>query len=365
MFFRMLLRSLRLRQSHSLVAMLAIVVAAAVSTALLNLYADLDAKLTREFRRFGANVLVVAREGKPLPSDVIDRVQGVLTQVTARPVTAVPAAYVIARSSSGEPVVVAGIDVASARSVNGWWQVAGKWPLHPNEALLGKRAAEAFGVGPLSLSYGTHEHTFTSVGTLNTGGPEDSRIYVHLEELRNWTGVAPTLVEASVSGTPEQVNAGIKQLAKAMPEAEVRPIRQVAEAETTVLGKTRSVLFLSTALISVLVALCVLATLSASVLERRRDFAVMKALGSSQRSLNAVFLAEAMLLAGAGGLVGYAVGCALSAWIGHANFHAVVTPRLEVFPMVIMSSLVIAFIGASLPLLRLQKIEPAAMLRGD
>jgi len=43
-----------------------LVIAAAVATALLNLYVDLESKLNTEFRKFGANVVVVANQNRTL-----------------------------------------------------------------------------------------------------------------------------------------------------------------------------------------------------------------------------------------------------------------------------------------------------------
>lgn len=361
MFWRLLLRSVRLRRSHSLTAMLAIVVAAAVSTALLNLYADLDAKLTREFRRFGGNALVSAREGS-LPVDVIARLKQIAPETTS-----IASGYAAARvGEEATPIVVVGTDLTTSAQSNTWWSVNGRWPRASGEALIGKRVAQSLPPNtPTKVVYGDRTLTLIPVGTLSTGGTEDSRIYISLADLASWTGLQPNTIELSIPGAPEHVNDVIHQVAVSLPKADVQAVRQVVEAETKVLGKTRFILFLSTILISILVALCVLATLSASVLERRRDFAVMKALGSSQRSLNTVFVSESLLLGTVGALVGYALGCGLSAWIGYVNFHALVIPRLRVFPMVVASSLVIAVFGASLPLLRLQKIEPAVMLRGE
>ena len=63
-----------------------------------------------------------------------------------------------------------------------------------------------------------------------------------------------------------------------------------------------------------------LATLSASVLERRRDFALMKALGGAERQMMGMFLAETLVLAGAGVVVGYVAGSALAWGISEVNF---------------------------------------------
>src|ERR1700758_2216788 len=78
MFLRMLLRAAVLRRGRAASALLAMVVAAAVATAMLNLYADVQAKLRKEFRSYGANVLVVGKDGAPLPPDAIGKVESVL-----------------------------------------------------------------------------------------------------------------------------------------------------------------------------------------------------------------------------------------------------------------------------------------------
>ena len=63
MFLRMLVRAAVLRRGRAVSALFAMVVAAAVATAMLNLYVDVQAKLQREFRNYGANIVVVGRDG--------------------------------------------------------------------------------------------------------------------------------------------------------------------------------------------------------------------------------------------------------------------------------------------------------------
>src|SRR2546430_3821009 len=57
------------------------------------------------------------------------------------------------------------------------------------------------------------------------------------------------------------------------------PLFRSVEAEGRVLAKTRATLLAAAILIILTAALCVTATLTAWVLDRRRDFAIMKALG--------------------------------------------------------------------------------------
>jgi putative ABC transport system permease protein len=109
----------------------------------------------------------------------------------------------------------------------------------------------------------------------------------------------------------------------------------------------------------------VLATLSASVLERRRDFALMKALGGTERQMMALFLLETVAIALAGVVAGWLVG-SLAAWaISELNFGTASLPRLGVLPLVLALNLIIAALAAFFPVRALRGLEPAALLKGE
>ena len=362
MFVRMLLRAAVLRRRRAASALLAMVVAAAVATAMLNLYVDVQAKLRTEFRNYGANVVIVAKEGQPLPNDALATVETVLGSKTL----AVPFSYVVARTSDGQSVVVVGTDFARARQLNHWWKVS-RWPNAPDEALVGMRAATAVSPNrqPFELTFQGKAIQITPAGMLQTGAGEDSRIYLDQFEFQKWTGVAPTTIEVAANGTAADVEASIRQLAQRLPGVEIRPVRQIMEGEANVLNKTRATLYASATLVVLTSALCVLATLIGWVFDRRRDFAIMKALGASERLVNGFFAAEAAFLGVVGAVLGFLIGIGVAVWIGRANFHAPVVPRLSVFPYVLAGSVVVALISAILPIGLLRRVQPAMILRGE
>src|SRR5579863_8440019 len=78
MFVRMLVRAAILRRGRAASALFAMVVAAAVATAMLNLYVDVQAKLRREFRNYGANIILVGKDGASLPADTLTLVDSIL-----------------------------------------------------------------------------------------------------------------------------------------------------------------------------------------------------------------------------------------------------------------------------------------------
>jgi putative ABC transport system permease protein len=200
---------------------------------------------------------------------------------------------------------------------------------------------------------------------VQTGAAEDSRIYLSLADFETWTGVSPATIEVAANGSPEEVTTIVNQLAQALPAAEVRPVRQIMEGQARVLGKTRATLLAAAALIILTAALCVLSTLMGWVFDRRRDFAIMKALGASGRLLNGFFAAEAAALGATGALIGFIAGIAIAAWIGRTNFHASVVPRFSVLPMVLAGSMAVTLVAAILPISLLRRVQPAVILRGE
>jgi putative ABC transport system permease protein len=362
MFLRMLVRAAVLRRGRAASALFAMVVAAAVATAMLNLYVDVQAKLQREFRNYGANIILVGKDGASLPAGTIAQVDSALA---GRGIAA-PFGLVVARTTDGQPIVVAGVDFDRVKQLDRWWSVSA-WPVTANQALVGVRALPLVSPKshPFDLTFQGRALHVTPAGTVQTGAAEDSRIYIPLTEFVSWTGVQPSTIEVAASGSTAEVAAVMNQLAQAIPAAEVRPVRQIMEGEARVLGKTRATLLAAAALIILTAALCVLSTLIGWVFDRRRDFAIMKALGASERLLNGFFAAEAAALGATGAVIGFVVGIGIAAWIGRANFHAPVVPRLGVLPIVLVGSMAVTLISAIPPISLLRRVQPAVILRGE
>ena len=362
MFVRMLVRAAILRRGRAVSALFAMVVAAAVTTAMLNLYLDVQAKLRREFRNYGANIIVVGKDGASLPADALGNVDSVLA---GRGVAA-PFGLIVARTGGGQPVVVAGTDFERVRLLDRWWSVT-NWPSSARDALVGVRAASSVASKnqPFDLTFQGRILHLMPVGTVQTGAAEDSRIYLSLTDFVAWTGVQPSTIELAVSGSPEEVAAIMNQLQRALPNSDVRPVRQIMEGEAHVLGKTRATLLAATGLIILTASLCVLSTLMGWVFDRRRDFAIMKALGASGRLLSGFFAAEAAALGATGAILGFVIGIGIAIWIGRVNFHAAVVPRFSVLPIVLAGSMAVTLLSAILPISLLRRVQPAVILRGE
>jgi putative ABC transport system permease protein len=384
MFWRLLFQLLLGSRGRLAVALVALVSGAAVISALINLDLDIGSKLTQEFRTLGANVVIAPRSAQPDANSfagtaaeapvLMDEgaVLGQLALIQTREVlAAAPYLYIIARANKSQ-LVVAGTWLDEAPKLAPTWKVEGNWVASRDDrtlCLVGKNVARALHLMPgseLELNYlGSVAHLKVA-GVVDAGGAEDNQVFVNLlvaQEISNSSGQIG-LVQLSVGGAAKNVTDVTAKLAEALPEYEVRPIRQVTEAEGGLLARLRLLIFSMVLLILVLTALCVLATMAALAIERREDVGLMKALGGSISRVVGLFLAEVGVLGAVGGLIGVIAGVALSHWMGRRVFGTTISVRWEIFPLTIGLMIVVALAGAA-PLRMLGEVKPAVIFRGE
>jgi putative ABC transport system permease protein len=413
MFWRIVKQLFRASRGRLVIALMAVISGAAVTTALLNLQMDASKKLSAEFRTLGANVLVLPRastatavnvsapRGRDSVADVMaapledeavaSRIAAAAPSVSA---TVAPYLFIVAgahakngeltsaksvaaapraKSAAGAAqVIVVGTWLDETPKMAPWWKISGHAITSRDdldECLVGSSVAKSVAIGAgsaIELNYSGAVKSLSVAGVINSGGDEDSQIFVNLPVAQKLAGLENRVgvVQVSVAGTPEEIGAYMRTLATALPDLDVRPVRQLAEAEGQLLGRLRGLILATVVLILVLTALCVLASMAALAMERRRDVGMMKAIGGSMSRIVTIFLTEAGALGLAGAIVGYAVGIELSRWIGRRAFDVSIDARPEVLPLVVALMVGVALAGA-FPLRLLGRIRPAEILRGE
>jgi putative ABC transport system permease protein len=359
LLLRLLFKAAWVRKDRAFTALVSVAVVATIATAALTIYSDLESKLSREFRGFGANVIVTKTSGALNPTELAS-----ISKTIGADGEIVPVGYAIAtEAASNTRIVVGGADIDKLRKLNSSWSFSNTGQ---GSALVGARVDETITHGAdLQLSFGKTAAVIKPAGFFHSGSDDDSRVYLPLNEFERLTGIQPNTALVRIEGKPREIQNTIARLRAGIPNAEVKPVRQITQAQTAVVGKTRSVVLASSAVVVILIMLCMVATFTGSVLERRKDFAVMKALGASNRTVNFLFASESTLLALIGSAVGYILGCGIAFWIGKANFDAAILPQPLLLVPVLLGSVLLALIASTAPLRLLQQIQPAGILRGE
>ena len=121
-------------------------------------------------------------------------------------------------------------------------------------------------------------------------------------------------------------------------------------------------LFLGLGAVSLLVgAVGIASTMIISVLERRSEIGLRRALGAAKGHIRIQFLTEAILLAALGGAVGVAAGAAATAIYAHTKHWTTVVPTVA-WTGGLAAALLIGALAGLLPALRAARMSPTQAL---
>jgi len=98
-----------------------------------------------------------------------------------------------------------------------------------------------------------------------------------------------------------------------------------------------------------------------SVLERRQEIGLRRALGATRGQIRIQFLAEAIMLSLAGGAAGVLIGAAATTWYARAHHETTVIP-LEAWAGGLAAAIVIGAIAGLLPAIRAARMSPTQAL---
>lgn len=380
MFWRIIRRLLTANYGRLFVILLALGAGAAVTSALLNLQIDAKRRLTTEFRALGANVIVAPPQGADTGSGGATLDEALLAQLPAqyesKPVPAVAFLYVIgeiakAGTNHFEPAVIAGTEGHGLTEIRPGRRVEYLSNLEkdPESCEIGAKAAQQFKAhagDSLQLRNQRRSASCKIFAVVATGGAEDTQIFTSLNTAQSLADLPGriSLIQLSVTGTPEDVKSFISSLGQRLMGADVHGIKQFTEAEGRIYDRISGLLSGTVLLVLFLTSLCVMAGMSNVAVERKNDVGLMKAIGGSIRRVVRLFLTEAILLGIAGGLIGSAFGILVSIWLGKAVFGVAAQPRWIVYPVSVCLTVIVS-IASAFPLRRLASIRPASVFRGE
>jgi putative ABC transport system permease protein len=290
--------------------------------------------------------------------------------------------------------------VTGIEKTNPWWRVEGHWFNEDQQecvvgALLAKRKGLRIG-DEIYLNVDDPSKMvqrfsrFVISGILYTGASEEEAVVVPLQRAQELARLPKVYRRLYVSALTKPEDAFARKDPKSMTPAEfdtwyctpyisaialqiseelkgtdVRVIRRVAEGEGNVLTRVRTLLWLVTFAALLASGLAVGASAAASVIERRTEIGLMKALGANSGLVGVLLAAEQLLLAVVGGGIGYAVGIVLARVLGERIFGFTPEPKLFVLLIILTLAALITLLGSAFPLRQASRYDPAPILRGE
>jgi len=368
---RLLWASLWQRRGTAGLAALAVAIGASVAAALLHVSGDVEVKLSRELRALGPNLVLA-----PSPAsgeDYLDE-RAARDRCANASVTAVPILYATALAG-GHAIPIAGADLARLGLVHPSW----KWsaPMthavaeHVTEGHAGAVLARRMGwrIGErlvLASPDGARRVTVQLAETFATGTSDEEALWLPLELAQSLAGEPGrvSLVQARIEGGADAVERAAERLQRGG-GMEALPLRALAATEQGLLDRMRRLMLLVTLAALAAGALSAYSTLTDLALERKREIALLKAVGAPRRRIVGRFLAESAAIGLAGGVSGWLIGAAFALFIGRLVFHATLRLQPGVPPVVVALAMLTALVAAAGPIRLALAVEPARALRED
>ena len=415
MFSRLLFSAIQRRKLRIALAVLAVIMGATIASTLLTISYDINDKMGRELKSYGANILLQpSSEGAFINESELYKMKTIFwrhnilgyapylsdtVRIKYREITLSGTYFEEEIKIPGFKKTFIGARKAEekeasfktgVKTIARWWKVEGEFPSQ-GEALAGITAAETFAIKQgdiIKAEFKGEVAAYKVSGILSTGGDEDSQIIVPLRDAQGLFGregkVDRVVVSALTTPEPEEkidiaklppeeyeiwyctpyISSIMLQLEEVI-DANAKPIRQVAENEGKLLKKFEWLMLLITGIAMTSASLGVSAAMTTSIFERRKEIGLMKAIGADGAQISGLFFAEALVIGIIGGAIGILIGSVLAKLVGMWVFGVSISPSLLAALISGILSVVVALLGSMIPVKRAVEIEPSIILRGD
>ena len=395
MYLKMVVSSLVRRSSRLIVAVLAIAIGATTLSGLVTIYYDIPRQLGREFRSYGANLVLLPRGDTKILRRDLEEVRRIIGG--DRIVGMAPYRYQTVKINE-QPYIIAGTDLDEARKNSPFWYVEGEWGTKdsPDRVMVGKEIAKTLNLSlgddfvVKGVKYGqsavASKQTFSAeenvkkdIGTqyfsrklyvrgiVTTGGAEEGFIFTDADMLNELIGdtFRSDVVECSVMADAAGLGALSSTIEAELPSVQPRAVRRLTQSQDIVLGKLQALVYLVTIVVLLITMISVYTTMMAMVAERKREIGLKKALGAENGLIMGEFLGEGVLLGFIGGALGVLLGFEFAQQVSLSVFGRAIHFQWLLIPITIAVFIAITILASILPVRKVMDIHPAIVLRGE
>lgn len=372
-YLKMIMTSLARRRARMLTALLAIAMGATILSGLVTIYYDIPRQMGKEFRSYGANMLVIpTNPDKKITNDQLDEIKSLIP--SGKLVGQAPYIYINAKINE-QPYMLAGTDLKGAKENSPYWLIDGSWPEKSREVLIGNEVSKALELKegdkiiintPKVHGEGSIDTNFVVSGVVTTGGKEEDLIFMSIDDISQLVKDKNfDVVEYSIEAEQNELSKIVSNISQKDASLTPQMVKRVTASQDIVLNKLQALVFIVTIIVLFIMMICVSTTMMAVVTERRKEIGLKKALGATNSSVIVDFLGEGAFLGVFGGLLGVVLGYIFANRVSISVFARKVSFLPLLVPMTIIVCVIITIVASLIPVSKTVDIDPALVLRGE
>ncbi|RAZ50775.1 ABC transporter permease [Campylobacter hyointestinalis] len=367
-FIKIIFKSILSSSRGSFVMFVSILFGAAITSALINLYTDIDKKVSSELNNYGANVVISPLN---LENNYINEneLNAILNNIKNLKVSN---KYLFGVANIGvSNAVIMGLDFANLRKIMPYIDLkSGEFVASDDGdkfALIGADLAKIIGAKPgdiLEITPSSNEvYKVRIKGVVYNGQKEDNLLMVSLDLAQDMFGKEDLInyANAIINGDFDSIKKSIENVSNENIKFEI--IGKISKAQGQILDKIKLLMFLIGVTILFITTVGINTTLSSILFSKVKEFALIRSLGSSKASLLKLILSEVFTICIVGSILGGFLGYVLAIFLGHIIFSSGVDFRLVSLVLAIVISLVFALLASFYPIKKALNQNIANLLR--
>ncbi|KAB0613263.1 ABC transporter permease [Campylobacter hyointestinalis] len=367
-FIKIIFKSILSSSRGSFVMFVSILFGAAITSALINLYTDIDKKVSSELNNYGANVVISPLN---LENNYINEneLNAILNNIKDLKVSN---KYLFGVANIGvSNAVIMGLDFANLRKIMPYIDLKSGEFIASDDgdkfALIGADLAKIIGAKPgdiLEITPSSNEvYKVRIKGVVYDGQKEDNLLMVSLDLAQDMFGKEDLInyANAIINGDFDSIKKSIENVSNENIKFEI--IGKISKAQGQILDKIKLLMFLIGVTILFITTVGINTTLSSILFSKVKEFALIRSLGSSKASLLKLILSEVFTICIVGSILGGFLGYVLAIFLGHIIFSSGVDFRLVSLVLAIVISLVFALLASFYPIKKALNQNIANLLR--
>ena len=395
MYWKMVSSSLIRRASRLIIAVLAIAIGATILSGLVTIYYDIPEQLGREFRSYGANLIILPRGEAKITRETLNSLRALIGE--NKIVGMAPYRYQTVKINE-QPYIIAGTDLSQAEKNSPFWYIEGSWgnSQETSSVMVGHEIAQTLNLKlgdtftVQGVKYGQQAEAsrqdlsaeenqkrdlarqnfakkLSVKGIVSTGGAEEGFIFADVDMLDELIGdnFRADVVECSIVADAGELTDLASKIEREIPELQPRAVRRLTQSQDIVLGKLQALVLLVTVVVLIITMISVYTTMMAMVAERRREIALKKALGAENKLVMSELLGEGVLLGFIGGALGVFLGFEFALRVSLNVFGRGINFQWALIPATIAVFIIITVLASIIPVRKVMDIHPAIVLKGE